>query len=147
MHNCIWWCHPPTVVHLPPRNSQLVPASSVGKVLSNRTTASSSHLPSECLSGTQTLCASHSCTYLYFSLHLPARYHIHAAPRPIPVSCVWWYVQCSCNGCQCHVSSCPFGTGEAVISRLRGILDLVIINCAVFSDASLSYFINQTWNC
>lgn len=59
MHNCSWWCHPPTVVHLPPRNSQLVPASSAGKVFSNRTAAGSSH-PSECLSGTQLLCASHS---------------------------------------------------------------------------------------
>lgn len=47
MYNFCWWCHPSITVHLPPRSSQLVPVSSVGKALSfsTRISAAYAHLP------------------------------------------------------------------------------------------------------
>lgn len=43
MYNFCWWCHPSITVHLPPRSSQLVPVSSVGKALSFSTRISAAY--------------------------------------------------------------------------------------------------------
>lgn len=73
MHDCSWWCHPPIAVHLPPRNSQLVPAFSVGNVVSfsSGTTAACARLP---LVGGGLLG-----TWLHFASHP------HAFPYDLPI--------------------------------------------------------------